>query len=113
MNDGSVDPERAKVPGDRIHESWHPAIVTDPRYRSPGIRPPVSAQGDTACGPRWDRSTPEHLKSGRWDAERMSVSPCKNKVPEVGLEPTRGLPSLDFESSASANSATPASRTDA
>lgn len=31
-------------------------------------------------------------------------------VPKVGLEPTRGLPSLDFESSASANSATSAGR---
>ncbi len=29
-------------------------------------------------------------------------------VPEAGLEPARGLPPLDFESSASADSATPA-----
>ncbi len=38
----------------------------------------------------------------------MMMKTSLNIVPEAGLEPARGLPPLDFESSASADSATPA-----
>ena len=36
---------------------------------------------------------PEHLKSGRWDAERMSVSPSENRrMGMTGFEPARAMP---------------------
>ena len=40
------------------------------------------------------------------DSRLLAVSPCAPKVPEEGVEPTRPYRTLDFESSASANSAT-------
>lgn len=42
---------------------------------------------------------------GRWGCGLVLVSPLKTLVPGVGVEPTR-LSSVDFESTASANSAT-------
>lgn len=47
----------------------------------------------------------------RWEENQKRAPKRGVVVPEVGLEPTRGVTALDFESSMTANSITPARKT--
>ena len=68
-------------------------------------RPPVQ---ETYNGHPCVRFVSDFRKRTKKDSRRIDESPLLKSVPEGGLEPPLPLRELDFESSASANSATPA-----